>query len=169
MDGMHFDQLTRTMAGRGSRRRVLGTLLVGALGSLRLRPTVADDRGTAIADASGGNHNLASAVDQAPSGQDHNHDHSHDRNHDNNHDNNGDNNHDGDGDGDTNGDCKAPGEACGVIKGDGVDSSCCTGICVEHGECSASNSCGNNFCNLATGIECCYGAECDSAGNCIPW
>src|SRR4051794_12065097 len=74
MDGTRFDQLVRTVAVSGSRRRLLGALLAGALGSLRLRTTAADDSGTAIADASGGNDNLASAVDQASSGQDHNHD-----------------------------------------------------------------------------------------------
>ena len=173
MDGMRFDHLAKTVAARGSRRRVLGALLAGALGGLRLGTAVADDSGTAIADASGGNHNLASAADQASSGQDHDRDRDRDNNdnNDNNHDHDHDHDHDGDGDNNSGGDaeCKAAGESCGVIKGDGVDSSCCTGICVERGECSAKSGCGNNSCNLATGTLCCYGATCDSAGNCIPW
>src|SRR5215210_2392874 len=64
MEGTRFDYLARTVATSGSRRRVLGALLAGALGGLRLRATRADERGTAIADASGGNDNLAGVVDR---------------------------------------------------------------------------------------------------------
>jgi hypothetical protein len=85
MEGKRFDQLVRALATRGSRRRVLGGFLAGTLGGLRIRPSAADDSGTTIADASGGNHNLASAVDQASSGQDHDHDGGHDNDHDNDH------------------------------------------------------------------------------------
>jgi len=160
------------MAARGSRRRVLGTLLVGALGSLRLRPTVADDRGTAIADASGGNHNLATVAQEDGREQAHDHDNNHnDSNHNDNHQNNNHHDHDSDGDNNSGGDaeCKAPGDACGVIKGDGADSSCCSGTCVERGQCAVRSGCGLNSCDLAAGYLCCYGAECDSAGNCISW
>jgi hypothetical protein len=62
MEGYRFDYLARTVASSGSRRRVLGALLAGALGGLRLRATRADERGTAIAHASGGNDDLAAVV-----------------------------------------------------------------------------------------------------------
>jgi hypothetical protein len=78
MEGTRFDHLARALATSGSRRRVLGAVLVGALGSLWTRATAADDSGTAIADASGGDHNLATVVDPATG--------EHDRNRDNNSD-----------------------------------------------------------------------------------
>jgi hypothetical protein len=62
MEGTRFDYLARTMATSGSRRRVLSALLAVALGSLHPRPTRADERGTTIADASGGDDNLAAVV-----------------------------------------------------------------------------------------------------------
>ena len=62
MEGARLDYLARTMATSGSRRRLLGALRVGAMGGLRLRPTRADERGTTIADASGGDDNLAAVV-----------------------------------------------------------------------------------------------------------
>ncbi len=74
MDDGGFDRLVRAVAMRGSRRRVLGGLLAGALGSLRVRPTAADDSGTAIADASGGNHNATTVTDPATGGNDHDRD-----------------------------------------------------------------------------------------------
>jgi hypothetical protein len=64
MEGARFDELARTVASSGSRRRLLGALLAGALGSLRIRATRADESGTEIADASGGNDNLAAVVDR---------------------------------------------------------------------------------------------------------
>ena len=70
MEGIRFDSLARTMATSGSRRRVLGALLAGALGSLRLRATRADESGTAIADAGGGDDNLAIVVNPATGGND---------------------------------------------------------------------------------------------------
>jgi hypothetical protein len=71
MEGRHFDQLARAVAARGSRRRLLGALLTGGLGSLRLHTTSADEEsGTAIADASGGDHNRATVVEPAPSQND---------------------------------------------------------------------------------------------------
>ncbi len=62
MDAGRFDRLARAVGNRGSRRRLLGGLLAGALGSLSLRTTAADDSGTAIADASGGDTNLATVA-----------------------------------------------------------------------------------------------------------
>jgi hypothetical protein len=62
MEGTRFDYLARSVATSGSRRRVLGALLGGVLGGLRLRATRADERGTAIADASGGDDDLAAIV-----------------------------------------------------------------------------------------------------------
>jgi hypothetical protein len=79
MEGKRFDQLARAVATSGSRRRLLGAVLTGALGSLRIHATSADD-GIAIADASGGDHNVATVVDPAPSGNDRDHDP--DRDHD---------------------------------------------------------------------------------------
>jgi hypothetical protein len=62
------------------------------LASLRVRTTSADDDGTAIADASGGDHNVATVVDPATGRRDHNRDdgkpdsdekgHNHDRGND---------------------------------------------------------------------------------------
>ena len=75
VEGKRFDQLARTVGASGSRRRLLGALLVAVLGGLRLRVATADDDGTVIADASGGNHNHATVIDP-PTGQ-------HDRNRDN--------------------------------------------------------------------------------------
>jgi hypothetical protein len=54
VDGKRFDQLARTVAAQGSRRRLLGGLLAGVQGMLRLRTAVADESSTAFADASGG-------------------------------------------------------------------------------------------------------------------
>src|SRR5215203_293359 len=68
VEGKRFDQLARTVGTSGSRRRLLGALLVAALGGLRLRVATADDDGTVIADASGGNHNHATVIDP-PTGQ----------------------------------------------------------------------------------------------------
>jgi hypothetical protein len=69
MEGTRFDQFARTLATSRSRRRVLGAVLAGVLGSLRARPTTADDvddSGTVIADASGGDHNQATVLEPAP-------------------------------------------------------------------------------------------------------
>lgn len=63
MDASDFDRLARAVATRGSRRRVLGGLLAGTLGGLWMRPTAADNSGTVIADASGGDDNAAGGND----------------------------------------------------------------------------------------------------------
>jgi hypothetical protein len=68
MEGKRFDQLARALATSSSRRRVLAGLLAGALGSLRIQATSAQDDGVVIADASGGNDNLATVVDPASAG-----------------------------------------------------------------------------------------------------
>jgi hypothetical protein len=73
MEGKRFDQLARAAATSGSRRRVLSAVLAGGLTGLWARVTAADDSGTAIADASGGNHNQATATDPA-SGRNEHHD-----------------------------------------------------------------------------------------------
>jgi hypothetical protein len=65
------------------------------------------------------------------------------------------------------GDCRAPGEACGVVLGDGFDSRCCSGICVGRGVCSAHSGCSSSGCSAE--VECCYGRECDGSGNCVAW
>ena len=83
MEGKRFDQLARTLATSGSRRRVLGGFLTGVLGGLRIRPASADDSGTTIADASGGDHNHATAAEPGANGNDQ------DRDHDNGNDGNG--------------------------------------------------------------------------------
>ncbi len=63
MEGKRFDHLARAVATGGSRRQVLAAVLAGALGSLRIcTATADDDSGIAIADASGGDHNLATAA-----------------------------------------------------------------------------------------------------------
>ena len=62
MEETHFDRVARVAAG-GSRRRVLGALLAGALASLRLHTTSADQPGTVVAEAGGGDHNLATVVE----------------------------------------------------------------------------------------------------------
>src|SRR3954466_7254209 len=69
MEGTRFDYLARAVATSGSRRQVLRALLAGALGSLRLRATSADESGTVIADAGGGDDNLATG-DEATGGND---------------------------------------------------------------------------------------------------
>jgi hypothetical protein len=69
MEGTRFDQFARTVATSRSRRRVLGAVLAGVLSSLSTRTTTADDAddsGTVIADASGGNHNYSTVADPAP-------------------------------------------------------------------------------------------------------
>src|SRR5918997_1006898 len=63
MEETHFDRVARVAAAGAPRRRVLGALLAGALGSLRLRAANADEPGAVIAAAGGGDHNLASVVD----------------------------------------------------------------------------------------------------------
>ena len=73
MDSQRFDRLTKTLATAGSRRRVLGAVLAGMLGSLGTRTTIADeseDSGTVIADASGGNHNQAIVLEPDPAHND---------------------------------------------------------------------------------------------------
>ena len=75
MDSNRFDHVARAVATSGSRRHLLGGLLMGALVSLKSRITAADDSGTAIADASGGNHNHATAADPATGGNDRARDH----------------------------------------------------------------------------------------------
>ncbi len=80
MDPRRFDRLTATFATAGSRRRVLAALLVGALGNLRLHTATAEDEsGTVIAEAVGGNANLATVVDPATSPTDYDPDHDHDQ------------------------------------------------------------------------------------------
>jgi hypothetical protein len=73
MEGKRFDQFARAVATSGSRRRVLAGFLAAALASLRVRTTSADDDGTAIADASGGDHNVATVVDPATGANDRDH------------------------------------------------------------------------------------------------
>ena len=90
MEGKRFDQLARTLATSGSRRRVLGGFLTGVLGGLRIRPASADDSGTSIADASGGDHNHATAAEPGANGNDQDRDHDgNDGDHDNGNDGNG--------------------------------------------------------------------------------
>ena len=67
MEPQSFDQLARSVARGGSRRRLLAGVLAGALGSLRARPTTADEGGTIIADASGGNRNRATTGNEEDS------------------------------------------------------------------------------------------------------
>jgi hypothetical protein len=145
MEGKHFDQLVRALATRGSRRRVLGGFLAGALGGLRIRPTAADDSGTAIADASGGNHNLASAADQASAGQDHDQDHDHE------HDDNGGHDHDDHGDGGRRG-----AESC---------------PCFEETCCGRNETCCPQFNDSETqiGLICCDGSTSCACGDCVPF
>jgi hypothetical protein len=81
MEGTRFDQLTRAVAASGSRRRVLGVVLAGVLGSLRIRTTSADDPAPVIAEAGGGDDNLATVVDPVNGGHADGHDHDHDRDH----------------------------------------------------------------------------------------
>ena len=66
MEETHFDHVARAVAAGASRRRVLGTLLAGALWSLRLRATNADEPGTVIAEAGGGDQNLATVMNLNP-------------------------------------------------------------------------------------------------------
>ena len=73
MEPRSFDQLARSIARSGSRRRLLAVVLGGALGSLRARTTTADEGGTIIADARGGDLNRATATDPA-TGNDRDHD-----------------------------------------------------------------------------------------------
>ena len=138
MEGKRFDQLARTLATSGSRRRVLGGFLTGVLGGLRIRPASADDSGTSIADASGGDHNHASASDQESAGQDHDHDRDRDR--DNNHDRDR-NNHDHDGAkafcrfGTTDCECSPEGSGifCGTDPSDPVSCQCDGDVCQPSG------------------------------------
>src|SRR5215210_6257136 len=77
MDSGRFDALARTFVTTGSRRRMLAGLLAGALVSLRVGSSAADDRddsGTTIADASGGDQNRATVVDPVLNRNDHDHD-----------------------------------------------------------------------------------------------
>lgn len=70
MEPQSFDQLARSLATGGSRRRLLAGVLGGVLASLRARTTTADEGGTVIADASGGDLNRATAIDPATTGND---------------------------------------------------------------------------------------------------
>jgi hypothetical protein len=70
MEPQSFDQLARFVATSGSRRRLLAGALGGALGSLRARTATADEGGTIIADASGGDLNRATATDPTTTGND---------------------------------------------------------------------------------------------------
>jgi hypothetical protein len=79
MDGARLDRLARAVATGGSRRRVVGAVLAGVLGSLRPRTTAADDSGATIADASGGDQNRATVVDPATNRNDHDRDRNRDR------------------------------------------------------------------------------------------
>ena len=63
MERSRFDFLTRAVATNGSRRRVLGGLLAGAMGSRWVSSAAADDSGVTFADASGGNANLATVAE----------------------------------------------------------------------------------------------------------
>jgi hypothetical protein len=77
MESERFDALARSLVTTGSRRRMLAGLLAGALVSLRVRTSAADDRddrGTAIADASGGDQNQATVIDPATNQHDHDND-----------------------------------------------------------------------------------------------
>ena len=150
MEGKRFDQLARAVATRGSRRRVLGGFLA-ALAALRIRATAADDSGTAIADASGGNDNLASAADQASAGQDHDHDH--DGGHDTDH---GDGGHGGE-------------RPCPCFEGTccGQNETCCNVFDESTDEqiglvcCSASTCCNSGAC-----VEFCPLGETEEDGDC---
>jgi hypothetical protein len=72
MDSARFDTLARTLATSGSRRRVLGGLLAGALAGVRVGPASADDvTDTVIADARGGNANTATVVEPTQHHDDH--------------------------------------------------------------------------------------------------
>jgi hypothetical protein len=146
MEGTRFDQLARVMATSGSRRRVLGGFLAGALAGLRIRSTAADDSGTAIADASGGNHNHASAADQASSGQDHDHDHDHDH----------DREHDGGHDHDQGDGARRGAESCPCFEGTccGRDETCCPQF--DEGE-------------TQIGLICCDESTSCACGDCVPF
>lgn len=187
MNGKRFDHLARDVAASGSRRRLLGALLAGALGGLRLRITAADDSGTAIADASGGNNNLSTTPEQDTSKIDHDsnpeRDHT-DDNHDGDdkrHDNGKDRGHEHDGCNDA--DC--PPDESTSSKGAGF---CCDdGFCSCGGECCGGPDCWivttqvsggdeitvRELCNRPhgclqcsdSGSQCC--TDCTASGHCV--
>jgi hypothetical protein len=130
MEGKHFDQLARAVATSGSRRRVLAGLVAGALGSVRIRTTAADDDGIVIADASGGDNNLATVVDPATSGNNRDRDRDEAEKDD-------DEEKDKDHDGERNRDGCNP-EACPP---DESTNSTGSGFCCDDGFCSCGGAC----------------------------
>jgi hypothetical protein len=146
-------------------RRVLGGLLVGALAGPRMGSTSAEeDSGTVIADAGGGDHNSATAVDPYPKRADHDLEHE-----------DQDEEQDKQKDKDKNAKCPATCPLCqtyDAASGQYVEIACPTGTV-----CCPSGSRGAGQCGLpdnTTGcedsdVECCNSCEdAGQGGTCLP-
>lgn len=163
MEGTRFDRLARSVATSGSRRRVLGAMLAGALGSLRIRATAADDSGTAIADASGGDHNQATVVDPATGGT------TPDRHKNDTQDNekDEDEDEDKDRDNDASRDCQpeSDAEACGSQTCGTAVNRCGQSVnCAGCAGCCSGTSCENGDSNGACGTQGVACSDCGAAG-----
>jgi hypothetical protein len=163
MEGKRFDQFARAVATSGSRRRVLAGFLAAALGSLRVRTTSADDDGTAIADASGGDHNVATVVDPATGRQDHDHDRDRDHDRDHDHDDDHDRENDDDNGNDENDASGAPDE------GGAPDAPC---LCSSETCCASDQTCCDLFDGggeSPVGSICCESDTSCACGDCVPF